>query len=241
MLIPALGGPERKIAEVFQSAISSCTYLTWSPDGNSLVVSDRDIPNQPTGLFLLAIDTGEKRRLTSPPSPATLDWSGDSCPSLSPDGRTLAFIRTGEVKADLYLLAVSDGLKAVDEPKRIELGNLRAYAPGWTEDGREIVFWNTGSTYLNTDNESGLWRIDVSGSSQTDPPNRSDSQLLGANAIEAAISRRGHRLAYTSFSIHSSIWRITAPGGSKTNDVKSAGSEKGDTPFIYSTRNELCS
>ena len=237
MLIPALGGPERKIAEVFQSAISSCTYLTWSPDGNSLVVSDRDIPKQPTGLFLLAIDTGEKRRLTSPPSPATSDWSGDSCPSLSPDGRTLAFIRTVDVKADLYLLAVSDGLKAVDEPKRIELGNLRAYAPVWTEDGREIVFWNTGSTYLNTDNESGLWRIDVSGSSdRSAEPQR--LAALGENAIQPAISRRGHRLAYTSFSIHSSIWRITAPGGSKTNDVKSAGSEKGDTPFIYSTRND---
>ena len=137
MLIPALGGPERKIAEVFQSAISSCTYLTWSPDGNSLVVSDRDIPKQPTGLFLLAIDTGEKRRLTSPPSPATSDWSGDSCPSLSPDGRTLAFIRTVDVKADLYLLAVSDGLKAVDEPKRIGWESSRLCSGldrGWPRD-----------------------------------------------------------------------------------------------------------
>ena len=236
ILIPALGGPERKIAEVFQSAISSCTFLTWSPDGNSLVVSDRDTPNQPTGLFLLAIDTGEKSRLTSSPSPAILDWSGDSCPSLSPDGRTLAFIRTLDV-ADLYLLAVSDGLRAVDEPKRIELGDLRAYAPVWTEDGREIVFCNTGSMYWNSDIESGLWRIDVSGSAgRSGEPQR--LATLGENAMEAAISRRGHRLAYTSISIHSSIWRITAPGGSKTNDVKSAGSEKGDTPFIYSTRDD---
>jgi len=237
MLIPALGGPERKIAEVFQSALSPCTYLTWSPDGNSLVVSDRDKPKEPTGLFLLAIDTGEKRRLTSPPSPAIWDWSGDSCPSLSPDGRTLAFIRTVDVKADLYLLAVSDGLKAVNEPKRIELGNLRAYAPVWTEDGREIVFWNTGPTYWNTDHESGLWRIDVSGSAgrSAEPQRLAD---FGEDAIEPAISRRGHRLAYTSFSIHSSIWRIIAPGGPKANDVKSAGSVNGDTPFIYSTRED---
>ena len=47
----------------------SCAHLTWSPDGNSLVISDRDSPKEPAGLFLLAIDTGEKRRLTSPPSP----------------------------------------------------------------------------------------------------------------------------------------------------------------------------
>ncbi len=83
LLIPALGGPERKIAEVASSPV------TWSPDGNSLVVSDRDSPKEPTGLFLLAIDTGKKRRLTSPPSQVR----EDCCPSLSPDGRTLAFSR----------------------------------------------------------------------------------------------------------------------------------------------------
>ena len=70
LLIPALGGPERKIAEVFPSCYFPGTDLTWSPDGNSLVISDRDSPKEPAGLFLLAIDTGEKRRLTSPPSPA---------------------------------------------------------------------------------------------------------------------------------------------------------------------------
>ena len=77
LLIPALGGPERKIAEVFQGA-----SLTWGPDANSLVINDQDSPKEPAGLFLLAIDTGEKRGLTSPPS-RTL---GDFFPSLSPDG-----------------------------------------------------------------------------------------------------------------------------------------------------------
>jgi Tol biopolymer transport system component/DNA-binding winged helix-turn-helix (wHTH) protein len=232
LLIPALGGPERKIAEVFQSALFPCTYLTWSPDGNSLVVSDRDTPKQPTGLYQLAIDTGEKRRLTSPPSPAIWDWSGDTCPSFSPDGRILAFSRTVDVKADLYLLAVSDGLKGVDEPKRIDVGKLRAYGPVWSEDGREIIFWDGGSP------RAVLWRIYISGSEgRSTEPRR--LVALGENAIEAAISPRGHRLAYTSSSSHSSIWRTAAPGGSKARDEKISRSENGDTPFIYSTRNDL--
>jgi Tol biopolymer transport system component/DNA-binding winged helix-turn-helix (wHTH) protein len=230
LLIPALGGPERKIAEVFPRSWALCTSLAWSPDGNSLVISDRDTPEEPTGLFLLAIDTGEKRKLTSPPSPAIWDSSGDTCPSLSPDGRTLAFSRTVEAKADLYLLAVSDGLKVVGEAKRLELGKLSGYAPTWTEDGREIVFWNNS--------QSGLWRIDVSGSAgRSAEPQR--LAALGEYAIEAAISRRGHRLAYSSFSTHSSIWRIAAPGGTKANEVKSAGSVNRATPFIYSTRDDL--
>jgi len=229
LLIPALGGPERKIAEVFReefrTAIFFCTHLTWSPDGNSLVISDRASPKEPAGLFLLAIDTGEKRRLTSPPSQVR----GDRCPAFSPDGRTLAFSRAVDIMDDLYLLAVSDRLKAVGEAKRIELEKLSGYAPAWTEDGREIVFWNA--------RQSGLWRIDVSGSEgrSAKPQRLAD---LGENAASPAISRRGHRLAYTSFSAHFSIWRIAAPGGSKARDEKSEGSVNGDTPFIYSTRDD---
>ena len=231
LLVPALGGAERKIAEVFPSG-SNCTDLTWVPDGNSLVISDRNSPKEPTGLFLLAIDTGEKRRLTSPPFPAISSWNGDSCPSLSPDGRTLAFSRTVDASGDLYLLAVSNDLKVMGEGKRIELGNHSADAPIWTEDGREIVFWDRAAMH-----QSGLWRIDVSGSaSRSNEPQ--PLVALGENAGDASISRRGHRLAYTSFSSHSSIWRIAAPDGSKTRDEKSARSANGDTPFIYSTRDD---
>jgi tricorn protease-like protein len=65
---------------------------------------------------MLAVDTGEKRRLTSPPA----QLSGDSTPAFSPDGRTLAFSRNVDVGAgDLYLLTFSDGLKPVGEAKRI--------------------------------------------------------------------------------------------------------------------------
>jgi Tol biopolymer transport system component len=128
-------------------------------------------------------------------------------------------------------LAVSDGLKAVGEPKRIELGKLNGYDPVWTEDGREIVFLNSGLSIAE------LWRIDVSGSAgRSAEPQR--LAALGEKATGASISRRGHRLAYTSFSTHSSIWRIAAPGGSKARDEKSARSVTGDTPFIYSTRDD---
>ena len=231
LLIPALGGAERKIAEVFPSG-SSCTDLTWLPDGNSLVISDRNSPKEPTGLFLLAIDSGEKRRLTSPPFPATSSSNGDSCPSLSPDGRTLAFSRRVDASGDLYLLTVSNDLKLMGEGKRIELGNHSADAPIWTEDGREIVFWDRAAMH-----QSGLWRIDVSGSrSRSNEPQ--PLVALGENTYDASISRRGHRLAYTSFSDHSSIWRIAAPDGSNIREEKSAGSANGDTPFIYSTRDD---
>ena len=39
--------------------------LAWSPDGKSLIVADRSSDFEPWALFLLSIETGEKRRLTS--------------------------------------------------------------------------------------------------------------------------------------------------------------------------------
>jgi Tol biopolymer transport system component/DNA-binding winged helix-turn-helix (wHTH) protein len=222
LLIPALGGPERKIAEVFKSAFLLGPFLAWSPDGNSLVISDRDPSNGPAALFLLAIDTGEKRRLTSPPPQVR----GDSGPAISPDGRTLAFSRMVDASADLYLVDISDRIKPVGEAKQVALGNLSAYSPAWTEDGREIVFRHVG-------HDSGLWRIPISV-----PANRSAEPrrfpTLGENAFDPAISRRGNRLAYSNLISHSSIWRIP-----RDRYVKNAGSINRATPFIFSTRDDV--
>jgi Tol biopolymer transport system component len=226
LLIPALGGPERKIVETRAGNVSEPTvdgpYLAWSPDGNFLVISHKDSPKEPHALFVVAIDSGEKRRLTSPP-PAPNDFSGDSNPAFSPDGRTLAFIRSSDFRTELYLLPVSDALEPVGEARQIPLGQP-SYAPAWTEDGREIVF---GSL------RQGLWRIGVSGSaSRSAEPARLP---FGDNAWFPSISRRGHRLAYSNGSSPNiSIWRMAVPGGPSARDGTRARSS--NRSFISSTQ-----
>ena len=89
-MIPALGGPERKLAEILLSDnLPRGRFLTWSPDGNWLVISDRDSPKEPVALFLLSVESGEKRKLTTPP----LQSTGGANPAFSPDGHALAFSR----------------------------------------------------------------------------------------------------------------------------------------------------
>src|SRR5439155_14044786 len=72
----------------------------------------RDSLREPFALSLLSIETGEKRKLTSPPA----QLIGDISPAFSPDGRTLAFSRCIDYGlSDLYLLAFSDGLRPTGE------------------------------------------------------------------------------------------------------------------------------
>jgi DNA-binding winged helix-turn-helix (wHTH) protein len=61
LLVPALGGPERKLAETSNASSAPA----WSPDGKWLVIVDKDSAAEPDALFLLSIESGEKRRLTS--------------------------------------------------------------------------------------------------------------------------------------------------------------------------------
>jgi Tol biopolymer transport system component len=150
LLIPAIGGLERKIAEILPGGDPA-----WSPDGNWLVISEKDSETEHYALSLLSLDTGEKRKLTSPPK----EFFGDTDPSFSPDGRSVVFSRGIDVHmsglSDLYLLTLSDGLKPAGEPRRITFGNQGAEDPTWTPEGREIVY-AAGSQVLR-----GLWRISV--------------------------------------------------------------------------------
>jgi eukaryotic-like serine/threonine-protein kinase len=228
LLIPALGGPERKVAEIFNADASFLPgpYLAWSPDGNWLVISDRASPREPFALFLLSIETSEKQKLTSPPEQSL----GDSSPAFSPNGSNLAFSRSIDYGlGDLYLLAFSHGFLPSGEAKRITFENHGATSPAWTADGREVVFSGGGS----------LWRIAPGSTGQAAKPQRLDS--FGNNVSQPAISHHGQRLAYMHLLFHSNVWRIAAPivdVSPGARDGKSLKPVNSATPFISSTRDD---
>src|SRR5262245_37672474 len=82
ILVPALGGPERKLGQVADG-------LDWSPDGQYLLVADKTATGEPNSIFLLSIETDESRKITTPP----VGSFGDAHPVFSPDGKTIAFSR----------------------------------------------------------------------------------------------------------------------------------------------------
>src|SRR5262249_2807698 len=126
-LIPALGGVERKVAEIRNSPQPNApAYIAWCPDSSCLVVTDEPDDQQPFGIFVLSIDTGEKRPLVTPPSGIV----GDANPVISPDGRSLVFQRfTSGAGADLDWLALGPGFTAAGEPQRLTSPPLNAVHP----------------------------------------------------------------------------------------------------------------
>jgi Tol biopolymer transport system component/predicted Ser/Thr protein kinase len=216
-IVPSLGGPERKLYSGTSGFFSLYEYgnsLSWSPDGNYLAFSGRDSPDDPNSIFLLSLDSLEKRRVTSPPA----GLLGDSTPAFSPDGKTLAFFRWVTVgPADVYLVPASGG-----EAKRLTFDGRSCRGLAWTADGRGIVFSSWPSWLSN--NGLRLLRISATGGNPT------PVAVGEENACTLAISRKGDRLAYSQEFGDTNVWRIGTRG---------SGGTAGPTRLISSTRQDF--
>jgi Tol biopolymer transport system component len=182
---------------------------------------DRSSPRTPLGLVLLDVETGVKEKLTSLASTA---GRGDAWPSISPDGRTVAFKRSVAPTANHVYLVPADG----GEPRPLASTTAVTSPVAWTPSGEEILFAalpfsiegrpSQPSTRSNSGEPPVLWRMSVEGG-----PAR---QLVGSvNAMGVAMSAEGHRLAYTQQTSDWDIWRLD-----------SRRSTRDEARFIASTR-----
>ena len=224
-LISPLGGRERKLAETrIPSTYQLGSCLAWSPDSRWLAVCDwaEDSPGPTLSVFLLSVDSGQRRRLTRPPEDKGI---GDIMPAFSPDGRTLVFSRYGSgLRSDLYLLDLDEDLNPRGEPRRRTFME-QIIGGQFTSDGRDIVF-----SAASMSDSSGLWRVPVSG---TPSPERLP---FGEVGIWPQLSRQGNRLAYTVPNLNMNIYRLNLPvaDGVTGTAVKLISSSRWDLQPRYS-------
>jgi serine/threonine protein kinase len=218
-VISVLGGPERKLysgTSAFFSLYEFGNALSWSPDGKYLAFSGQPTPRQANSIFLLSIETLEKRQVTTPPE----GFLGDSTPAFSPDGKLLAFVRGASSRdVEVYVMPVSGG-----EPKRLTFDNRSGRSLAWTADSQSIVFssWFYGGLRL--------WKVRASGGT----PEQLD--VGGEFASTLAISRQGDRLAYSQEFRDTNIWRIGVSGPTlKANPIRLISSTRQDFSPQYSS------
>jgi serine/threonine protein kinase len=195
-LIPPLGGPERELAEIRVPEFSvTPPYLAWCPDSRCLVVTDSPGNGRPPALFVISLETGEKKQLTNPDVPAT----GDTNPTVSPDGNWLVFRRDASAihTGELYRLRLGRGATAAGDPERLTVTELDAQYPTWMPSSREVLFSAKGS----------LWRLVVAG---VNTPAR--LPFVGEDGLMPVVSRREPgrppRLVYARSFLDSNVWRV---------------------------------
>ena len=199
LLISAVApGPARQMATVTVLPEFSfhLRFINWSPDGKWLAVSDGPNSASVMTLFLLSMETGEKRRLTFP----SVDYD-DISPAFSPDKRHLAFIRSsnwGASASDLYLLELSADLKPKGKPQRLTFYNRQVASPVWTPDGRAILF-----TRHEIAGSHSFWRINLA-----DNRNIVPIPIPTDNSVALALSSQGKRVVYTRDTSVVNVWAI---------------------------------
>jgi len=184
--VPALGGSERRVYSGPATAFPHA--FDWSPDGKYLAISKADPDRTHAQIALLSVVNSTTRPLTTP-SAQDLDYG----PTFSPDGSTVAFVRSnvGGMVSELYTVPTAGGqVKRLTFDHRTICG-----APAWTPDGNEVLFSAASG------GSPSLWRVPASGGT----PQRVIGS--GANAVSPTISRRSE-LAFQEILYQDDVWQV---------------------------------
>jgi Tol biopolymer transport system component len=196
LLVPPLGGPERKIGQFYTRTLYSVPIpaLCWTPDSRYLLVAGSETRNQSNRILRVAIDSGEVRTV------ASLDdgSEGYTQPTVSADGSTLATVHHHGV-GSIELLSLTKTFEAGSQ-RKLELPGIDARFLTWAADGRDLIF------SLVQSNPLPLYRLSVS-SGAVQP-----LAWTGPGSLDPAVAVQGHRLAYVRAYRDTNIWRLSLEG-----------------------------
>jgi Tol biopolymer transport system component/DNA-binding winged helix-turn-helix (wHTH) protein len=117
----------------------------------------------------------------------TQNTARDVCPSISPDGRTVAFATNRDGNTGLYHLYTMNIDGSGQQPIPIKEGLV--LSPSWSPDGREIVLTKD----IKGNGNAQIFRVDVE-----DPPVEDQLTFMTRWNGQPVISPDGRRLAFTS-------------------------------------------
>jgi Tol biopolymer transport system component len=181
----------------------------WSPDGALIAfASDRDARRDPYdggpfSIYVMARDGSNVRRVTTPRD------ASDYAPTFSPDGRSVAFVRSAadEGLTGLYVV----GLDGSGDRMVVALDDV--FEPAWSPDGSTIAYSRSVIDERRSRVSASLWAVPAAGGEQ---------RLLASDGRSPAWSPDGSRIAFAS--------------GRDRNGEDCSGDYCSSEPEIYSMR-----
>ena len=183
-VVPALGGPERKLRSTTLSKDELLTEVTatisWSADGKWIAYVD----STPRTIFLLSVESLASKQL-----PVPENCVAGSLPSFSHHGNQLAYTCWDSAEFGVYTVAPWGGTST-------RIATLTGLQSGiaWTGDDKRLI--------LSLNQNSGGELLEVTlGNGSVQKLN------FGQDAAWPAISRNGDRLAFANSFDNVNIWR----------------------------------
>lgn len=190
--------------------------VEWFPGGGRIVyakmVDEGEGPQEQYDLYALNVATGAEVQLTRTPY-------HEMAPSVSPDGRRIAYASLGGGSWDVWALRLARGgtparsVKLTDgEAYTDGLWNVSHFDPDWSPDGEQIAFSSDRS------GRSDIYRMKArpEGPTPDGGYNRPVRLTSGGGAGEPAWSPGGKRIAYSAGSPGAAdIFTMRADDGSR--------------------------
>jgi len=180
-LVPALGGPERKLRSTQDLMESS---ISWSPDGKWIAFADATPDGDHTRIYLLSMETLSASQI--PINPMCL---AEGNPEFSHKGEYLAYwCYRNDNAAAIYSLSLPDG-----KPKMIAPFGAFPSGLAWSADDAKLIYSRKRGTFSEELSEVTLANGAV--------------KPLGLAGMWPAVSSKGDKLVYATLSARIHLWR----------------------------------